>query len=377
MTLSPAACPFFDDIHTERVGDGFYHTYEFSIPADHPSATLAVPKGYVIFPDIDGITKCLTIRDVEEHISSAGVYKRVSCEDAAQDELLCAVMEPATNTDDTAAEMLTSALAGSRWSVGKVEDTATLTHVWDNYPTKWECVLKVAEMFGLEVATRVETRGGAIVGRYIDLIAHRGSFTGKTIAYEKDTTDVRRIQAGGEVYTAMIGVGKDGLTFASSIWSTASGDPVNKPQYATQVELPSALEAFGITLDDGSKAHRVGVFRDHEEAVAGALLTKTYAALVDRSTPADTYDASVAMLERMPAQRPGDQPRSWERIRIGDEITVRNTAGAVPYTMQARVIEMRRSYSDPTADAVVLGKPSPRLSDYLLRSQLMWRNLTG
>lgn len=372
--LSPEAAPFFDDLHIERVeGPGtFFHTYEFSIPANHPSAALAVPKGYVIFPDLDNQPKCLVIQEVDERTSPSGSFKRVTCEDAAQDELLGAVVAPVTSTDDTPAEMLTTILAGTRWEPGVVASASTLTYAWKDYPTAWECVLKVSELFGLEVDTRVEVRGGAITGRYIDLIEHRGAFTGKTVAYAKDTSEIQRLGDGGEVYTAMIGVGSDGLTFAASEWTTASGDPVDKPTGQIQVASPAALEAYGIPLDDGGKAHRVGVYRDPEVTVSGELLTKTWASLVEHSTPRYTYSASLAMLERVPSQHPGDLPRTWERIRVGDEVTVRDTSG-VPYTASARVIEVQRSYTDATRDNVVLGKPSPRLSGYLRKTQLLWR----
>jgi hypothetical protein len=381
MTLSLAASPFFDDTHTERVeGYGtFFHTFEFSIPSNHPSAALAIPKGTVVFPGLDGDTKCFTIKSVTEESSPDGLFKRVECEDAAQEELTCTIIEPITLTEETDESLLTEVLLGTRWLPGLAEgDKSLLTDVdWNDYPNVWETVLWIAETYSLEVQTRVVLSGTDIAARYIDLVRTRGTYSGQVLNYARDTASISRFGDGGEIYTAMYGLGATVggyyTTFGTVVWETP-GDPVNKPNGQEWVGIDAArlgddsvspsIERYGI--DTGSVIkHRYGVFRDSEEENSAYLLDKTYAYLLEHSKPRYTYDVSVASLERLPAQRPGDVQRSWERLRVGDLVTVRDTACYPPYQDEARVIEVRRSYSDPTQDSVTLGKPVRRVSDYM------------
>jgi hypothetical protein len=382
MTLSLAAAPFFDDIHTERVeGYGtFFHTYEFSIPSNHPSAAFAVPKGTVVFPGLDGDTKCFTIKSVSEESSPDGLYKRVECEDAAQDELTCTIVEPVMLSAETDESLLAEVLAGTRWQVGTTEGDKTVTTdvEWSDYPNVWECVLWIAEHYNLEVQTRVMLSGTEIAERYIDLVRTRGTYSGQVLNYARDTAAVTRSGDGGEIFTAVYGLGADSegapIDFGSIVWSTP-GDPVDKPNGQLWVGLESArlgddsvtpsIERYGIDVGGGVIKHRFGVFRDSEEDNAAHLLDKTYAYLVEHSKPRYTYDVSVVALERMPLQRPTDSPRRWERLRVGDTVVVRDTACYPPYQDEVRVIEVRRSYSDPTKDSVTLGMPMRRVSDYM------------
>lgn len=375
MTIDLAASPFFDDQHTERIEEpgSYYHTFDVSIPGNHPSAKFAVPKAEIIFPDLDGDIRAFVIKEVAEETGTDGVYKRISAEDAAQEELLSLVMFPATNTSDTAAEILEDILAGSRWQVGTVEATATdvRTHTWD-YETRWEAVMWVSEQFDLEVHTRVIVTGNRITARYIDLLESRGTYTGQVIRYNGDTASMTRNGDGGEVYTAAVGLGAEGLTFADSEWTTAGGDPVNKPETQVWVGDEDARygsgesPAYGIVLADGSVVHRMGVARFGDEDNSGRLLARTWEWLQERTSPRYTYDVSLVALERMPPQQPGDLPRSWERVRIGDVVIVQDSMVYPPYRDEARVTEIRRSYSDPTQDGITLGKPTKRrLADYL------------
>jgi len=390
-TVDLGTCPYFDDVHTERVEafGSFYHTFEFSIPANHESAEFAKEKNLVVFPDLDGDVKCFTIATVSDKAGPDGLYKRCKCDDSAQDELNCWPIHFAVPYSGVAADdMLTDVLAGTRWQPGIVEalSSQTADADWKDYPTAWACVLDIARLFSLEPKTRVEVVGNLITARYVDLLQRRGTYTGLTLSYAGNTSSVERLGDGGQVYTAMYGLGKadtngDPLTFTNVVWTVLGGDPIDKPDNQAWVGDPDMLEglpadpangvaevpAYGIPLDGGdSVIHRFGVFRDPDETDAGHLLDKTYA---DWNTyhrrPQYSYDVAVVSLERMPPQQPGDAVRTWEALRIGDTVGVRNTVTVPPYSDEARVSEVRRCYSDPTKDAVVLGPPRRRFSSYI------------
>ncbi len=78
-------------------------------------------KSSVYFADASGTLRAFIVKNVDTETGPGGSVKRVFCEDAAVDELMCHVIEPTTNTDDTATEILTTVLGSSRWGVGTVE----------------------------------------------------------------------------------------------------------------------------------------------------------------------------------------------------------------------------------------------------------------
>jgi len=381
-TLPLTSCPFFDDAHTERAGE-FYHTFEFSVPAWHETAALAVPKATVILPDLDGYARSFVIRTVDEESGPSGSFKRVFCEDEAQDELLCKIVPPLTYNDTAATELLTDLIAGSRWIPGTVEssDSITADFDWQEYPSVWECIVAIAEEFTLDIVPRVTIIGSEITGRYIDLKATRGTYTGQVLDYSRDTESITRSGDGGELYTAAYGVGAtvaDAYTmFTDIVWTTGDGDPVDKPSSQQWVGDEDARQAYGILLDDGTLIHRYGVYRNSDLTTGQEeiLLQKTWDWLTEHKTPQYTYDVKAVMLERMPPQRPGDPERVWERLRVGDTVIVRDSSANPPYRAEVRVVEVTRSYSDPTQDTVVLGVQKKRVSDWMKEITLLSRKL--
>jgi len=377
------SAPFFDDVHAERAGIGaeFYNTYEFSMPADHQDSQYVVEKAEVFIRDASGVTRAFIIKDVDIDTAIEGTTKRVMCEDSAQDELLCCIIEPVTNTDDTASEILTSILAGTRWQAGVVESPTTeyRTKEWTDYESVWEGVIWIAEEFNLEIRTRADVAGGQVSARYIDLVQQRGTYSGRMLSYARDTASMRRSGQGGEVYTAAYGLGATVggalTTFSATEWTIAGGDPADKPVGETWVEDPTAVQTYGIRGSGGTLYHRYGVYRDSEETVGGRLLTKTWNWLQERTTPQYTYDVELIALELYPEQKQGDGVPSHQPIGVGDTVVVRDSRCYPPYQAEARVVEIRRSYSDPSRDSLTLGVPKKRLSDFMRDITVIKRSL--
>lgn len=380
--LNDSICPFFDDVHTERCetpGD-FFHAYEFSIPADNASSELVHEKANVVVTDLDGNVRLFTIKDIEVDTSSDGSVKRVYAEDAAQEELLCKIVEPTLFENHSCKDLLEHFLAGSQWNVGTVEAlTADERDIeYTAFETAWECILDIAQRWGLYVVTRVEVGANEVTGRYVDLVKYRGTYTGKFVRYGGDTESIVRRGNGGELYTAAYGAGMGATTFASVEWTVVGGDPVDKPlgqawvgdDVARMGDGSYEHPGYGIAMTDGTVIHRFGVYRDDSldgeiANDAGLLLQKTWEWLQEHNKPRYEYDVAVVALERIPAQQPGDSNRYWERIRIGDTVIVRDTKSYPHYSDEARVTEVRRSYTDPTQDTFTMGIPTKRLSDYL------------
>jgi hypothetical protein len=365
--LNLPACPFTNDVHTQRAGE-FYHTYEFEIPSTHPSARFAVEGGNVLFPDLDGKTKVFSVTNVE-----FGSMVRVSSEDSAQYDLNADVMVPTgTNPVLGAVAMATLILQGSRWRLGTCE--ADPNTEWelpiDEYPSKWESLQAMATHWGVEIVTEPVVYGNQIVDRIIHLVRAQGQNRGVILRYGGNTDEMTRRGNGGYLYTALYGFGS-GENISSVVWVKANGDPMDKPAGELLLKDEEARLKWGIELDDGTKAHRVGVFRC-DETEPGAILWKTYQELLVARNPRYNYECSIAALERPPAQRPGDPKRTWEAVRAGDFVTVDDIRAG--YRDLVRVIEIRRSYSDPSQDSVTLGVPEVRLADYIRQSVLLRRS---
>jgi len=60
-------------------------------------------------------------------------------------------------------------------------------------------VFKIAAVWGGEVIFRVTISGNAITGRYVDILAQRGSTTGKRFEYSKDITTIKRKVASARI----------------------------------------------------------------------------------------------------------------------------------------------------------------------------------
>ncbi len=222
--------------------------------------------------------------------------------------------------------------------------------------------------------TRVVASGGRITGRYIDLVQSRGSYTGRMLAYARDTQSVKRSGDGGEVYTAAYGLGATvddaAVTFSAVVWETGSGDPADKDNGVEWVGDAGALDVYGLRDDDGTVTHRWGVFRDTQETDDERLLEKTWAWLQEHKQPRFTYDVGVAAIESYVPQESSLTP-----IMPGDLVIVRDTRCQPSYTAEVRVTEVTRSYSDPTRDSFVFGEPKKRLADYMREIRLLKRTL--
>ncbi|WP_067936399.1 phage tail spike protein [Alicyclobacillus kakegawensis] len=350
---NPGACPFWDDVHDEQLNGVL--TYEFTVPADHSDAAYLVRDNYVAIRDMDGnlVLFQIKITDEQRDTNDGTLTKTVHAENAAL-EILGTIVRPQTLNAVTAEQALQTVLSDTRWDVGMVDWLQTQDVVFDQYITAMAAVQQIQQTFGGDLQYRVELQNGRIVGRYIDLLEHRGSNNGKTFTYGKDLQGVTRTEDSTQLYTALIGLGKSDdngkqLTFSDVEWSVATGDPVDKPKGQDWVGDPAALEQWGYA---SGTFHRFGLYTDEDEEDAGTLLEKTWAALQQSNAPRLTYDIDVVLLERLAGYE-------HERVRLGDEVLVKDMTFQPYLAVYARVIELQRSYTDPTKDKATLGEFQP------------------
>lgn len=356
------ACPYHDAVHTEKLNDE--NSFTFSVPGDHQDSEHITEGNLVAFRDLDSNWQLFEIKRVTD--THGGTITRTAFCEHAYYELVDDFIQDIRPTNCSAHFALTQALSGTRWEPGDVNDLGTNSTNY-YYQSALSSVQKVASVWEGELQFRINILGGVIANRYVDLLARRGTETGKQFAYGRHTRSIEREVDLTTVATALCGRGKgeevgEGygrrLTFSDVVWSIANGDPVDKPLGQEWVGDPDALAQWG---RPGNR-HRVGTFEDTEETDPEVLLQKTWDALQECKTPNVTYNLDVADLERLSGLE-------HEKVRLGDTVRVIDRKFSPELLVEARVIEIDRNLLNPLETKITLGNFAPTLSDDALEQQ--------
>ena len=225
--------------------------------------------------------------------------------ESAYDDLLAdGFIKDQRPTNKSVSEVLTNILAGSRWSVGIVDTSRTVTANF-YYISRLEALRKMVESADCEIRPRITFDGNKITGRYIDVVDRLGEDRGKRFVHGSNLLQVIKTDNSAELYTALVGRGKglpvideDGeetggygrkIGFADIAWSVANGDPVDKPLGQEWVEIPELTAAFG--YPDGRP--RIGHADFPEEEDAENLLKRTHDMALFTGRPKVSYRTAV------------------------------------------------------------------------------------
>lgn len=332
----PNGCPFYEDEHRETLQSSL-GTFECKVPANNEMAQQAEVEGYLVFKDLDGISRIYTIKEITDSHSD-GAYRHIYCEDTAVGELVTTVVRTQTFTSSIPSVIMEILLADSDWSVGQVEFNTSMTYEIQEPMTSLECLHDVAEYFGGELEYSVKLTGTLEVEKLVHLRQRRGSYTGKIFEYGKDVESVEKKEDSSNLVTALVATGADGLTFADVY------PPTSAPYYKIGDYVYNE-EAFQRFSKNGK--HLFGVYKD-ASTNGIELFNNAKAKLEELSRPFLTYECSVISLERITGLE-------HEAVRIGDSVIVKDMEYNPPIVVEARVVEIVRSMSNPMNDRVVLG----------------------
>lgn len=208
-----------------------------------------------------------------------------------------------------ASAALNIALAGSRWKVGKVDDSQLLsTNFYDC--TRLDALSKIIKTWNLDLHFYLTFDGNKITGRYIDLLGFRGEDTGERFVYGSNALEVVKEVDVSDVYTRVIPRGKgeekvdeegkptDGygrrIKIDDVLWEKSKGDPVDKPKGQEFLELKEMTEKFGFS--DGEPRTRVQIFEDIEDPKE--LIKAGYDFLVKVSRPLVQFKTKISKRSR-------------------------------------------------------------------------------
>ena len=208
-----------------------------------------------------------------------------------------------------ASSALETALDGSRWSVGQVDDSELLsTNFYDL--TRLEAVSKIINLWNMDLSFYLTFKGNKVTGRYVNLQRQRGEDTGERFVYGSNALEVVKELDKSEIYTRIIPRGKgeekldengkptDGhgrrIQITDIEWSKANGDPIDKPKGQEYLELPEMTQKFGFS--DGEPRQKVQGFHDIEDPKE--LIKAGYNFLVNVSRPLVQFKTKVEKKSR-------------------------------------------------------------------------------
>ena len=320
---------------------------EFTLPA-----TMRLPENvfYVCVTDPDDETSYLMFKIVTEKVTDEKVT--YTCIESAYDELASYTYIKDKRPTAIASAMLQMVLDGTRWSVGSCPEVSPKFCSF-YYISALEAIQKIVNLWGFEVQFKVKIDGitNEIKQRNINLYTKLGKRTNKRFEYGSNLLSVTQANDSTGLYTALVGRGKgvqvssgdtdtdpDGygrrITFADVVWSTQSGNPLNKPAGQEYLEDPNATVAYG--FPDGHPRIGFVTFQDCEDP--NELIQLTYDKLQEVNHPQVQFSASIADVGS---------------LDLGDTIAiVRHDIGIEYYT---RVFKVVHDLLDSSNNTVELG----------------------
>lgn len=203
-----------------------------------------------------------------------------------------------------ASAVLAEVLSGTRWKVGRVDDSDLLSASFYDC-TRLEALSKILTTWQMDLDFHLTFNGSRITGRYINLYKQRGEDTGERFVYGSNALEVVKELDKSEVYTRIIPRGKGEEKFDENgkptdghgrrikiddvVWSKAKGDPIDKPKGQEFIESVEMTKKFGFS--DGEPRTKVQIFEDIEKPED--LIKAGYDFLVRASRPLVQFKTKV------------------------------------------------------------------------------------
>lgn len=335
-----------------------YDILTLEIPADNTDIKYLKENNTIVYEDIKGYREYI-INEVED-VDNVSITRTVTGE-LSSIELIDEIVQTELNgSSNSPATILTSALNGTRWTVGSI-DSAIYNSTFKE-ETKYKSVLEVLDLissqFNCEVQFSYVVDRGQVVKRQVNLYKQFGENNGKRFEMDKDVSSIKRTIDSGNVKTAIIPFGKikdakdDALVdIKDLVWSKANGDPVDKPKGQNYIGHPDALAQWGRLNANGTKRHRFITVEMEVDSVA-QLASMSWVQLGNYINPKITYESSVVDLYALNNQA---EEFKHEHVNLGDTVVVIDNYFTVPIVVQSRIVEMERNLLDPTDKKIVFG----------------------
>lgn len=348
---------YMEDEIIEQLNKDF--TFDFTVPMNHKDSQYLTDGNRIVFQDKDGEFQEFQIYKSEEERSGGESVVRVQAEHSIY-EINDDIVEDLRVVDGDVSVAMDKGLSASRYEVGIVDPLGIGT-VNFYYSNGMKNLKDIQREYGGEFKYRVTLNADktAIEGRFVDLLARRGSDTNKRYEYKKDIRTLKRSITRDGIKTALYGRGKGEetgdngysrkMTFKNVEWSKANGDPLDKPLGQEWIGDPDAKAQFG-----RQGRHRFDTW-DVDSVDPLVIIQETYEQLMKINSPRYTIEVEGQDLEIVGLVH--------EKVRLGDTVFIIDKTFKPELRIEARVIEIRRSLSNPENIKVVLGNFLPLSTD--------------
>ena len=328
---NPSA-PFFDDIYTSELASGA-ESYEFTtFNNSRTNVTLEVGN-YILFKYNDKY-KLFQITETNDEHSEGKKLLTIYAEMAGM-ELLNDYCEPFT-IEGNFITFMNRVLQDTNWAVGRYSaDLVNDIQLIENkeYENAYSLIQNhLATFGGVEIEFRAEFVGNQLAGLYIDCYSNgsRGDKTYRRFEYGEHIKGITRNRNINDLATAVIGEGKDGLTFKDVSWIKSLGNPCDKP---LQQDFVVDLEANDIWNNNGKYIKTV---YKCDATTAEDLLQQSWDYLQDIKNPKFDYEVDLALVTE-----------EYQDLRVGDTNYVVDFDYQPAILLEARVGKLEISFSNP------------------------------
>lgn len=319
---------YYDDNHYEPINN--QETFNFTEPVNSDISSFLSKKNRVIIPVDDGFFREFIITETQQIKDGIMVFTMASYIELKNAEPI-APIKLQGQTINTAMDFV---LNGTDWKRGITDYAGTRTVEFDEYIMPYDGLKKLSNvgLFDLELRFRIETKGGKVVARYVDMIKKQGDWKGKEIVSGKDLINAKRIEKTDEVVTGLYGIGpqkEDGSREfvivtneeARQVWGR-KGDPL------WDIYVPQT-EDMDMTVE--------------------RLTTLTETELNKRISAHVSYEIEGVDIEHV-------MGREHEKVRLGDEARIKATEYNPPIYLDSRIIAIEGPIRDKSQKKYFLGE---------------------
>ncbi|WP_419749295.1 phage tail spike protein [Terrisporobacter petrolearius] len=322
--------PFFDDVYTSELATGA-ETYEFSTHSNPIISEILELGNYIVFKYGD-IYKLFQIMDNDDE-HKEGQIITCYCEMAGL-ELLTDYCEP-FSIEGNVELFFNTVLQDTNWSLGGYS-SSLITNIQqvknEKYNNVYKLIQENIETYGnIEIEFRVDFNGNTVTGFFIDVYenSYRGDKTYKRFEYGENVEGIKRNRNMYDFASAMIGTGKDGLTFKDIEWRKADGKPADKPKGQDFIVDLGANERFN------KRGKYIKSLYESEDTNPQDLLLHSWEKLQEVKEPKFDYEVDLALTDA-----------EFEDISIGDTVYVIDNDYNPPILLECRVGKLEISLTD-------------------------------
>lgn len=317
---------FFDDLFTQEINVA--STFEFSAILDSRTSESLIVNNYIFFIHNN---KNYLFYIVQLETNNIGEYieTQVYCESVSL-AMYNSVLRERSIYNCSIETFLDTILVDTDFNVGYIDSKVMnkSAEIQIKNSSVYENLITNLELYDAEIDIRIERKSNKIVGMFIDVYDKLGKDAGARFEYGANLENVSKRIDISELYTAIIGLGKNGLTFSDVEWNVKNGNPTDK-----QLGNDFIADEQGNQLYNNSNRYIFGIYEDDECEDPYTLLEKSYEMLQKHKEPRFDYECKVAYIDT-------------EEINLGDTVEVIDNTYPGSILLEVRINKIEISFSD-------------------------------